>query len=155
VLRVYVVPHKTDWRSLTTSIGRYAPDVPVYFYEDIGGDPFAYYRPGQPRRLLLEPFGEDGNGWEKAGEWDRMRQERDGFWLVLYLTTPRTRSEEAHILTTLRQEFTVDREAEFMSLRAVLCRPKESDSRRAISGGRRGGRTAFVPPPDVRLSRQM
>lgn len=127
--RVYVIAHKTDWRALAASVERSGPDLPVYFYEDIGGDPFAYYRPGQPRRVLIKPFGAGGAGWES--DLDRMRHEREGFWLVLYLTSPRTRSEEADILATVRQEFTVVGDTEFTPMRAVLCRPKESDTRSA------------------------
>ena len=39
----------------------------------------------QPAHRLTESF-EEGAGWDRKGDRERMRRESDGFWLVLYLT---------------------------------------------------------------------
>jgi uncharacterized membrane protein len=122
--RVYLVRHKTDWRGLATLVGQKDGEVPVYFYEDLGSLPFAYYRGEQPRRLIVKPFDQDGTGWERSGDLTAMRGERGGFWFVFYATNSRTIAEEEAIVARLRREWTVEEAGQFAPLRALRCRPR-------------------------------
>jgi 4-amino-4-deoxy-L-arabinose transferase-like glycosyltransferase len=118
--RLYAVPHKDDWRGLAARTMQENDGVPVYFYEDIGADPFAYYRPRQPAHQLTESFAD----WESHGDRERMRGERDGFWMVLYLSDGSTRAEEDAITDWLRKEFVVETDERFGRLRLLRCRPR-------------------------------
>jgi hypothetical protein len=125
--RMVLVPHKTDWRGLAAVVAREGGDLPAYFYEDIGADPFGYYRPEQPARRLIHPFGEDGAAW--SAEREQMRADAGGFWLVLYLTSPATRDEEGRIVGWLRRDFVIERDEALGPLRALRCRPRGGEGR--------------------------
>jgi 4-amino-4-deoxy-L-arabinose transferase-like glycosyltransferase len=135
--RLYAVPHKDDWRGLAARTAN--DEAPVYFYEDIGADPFGYYRPRQAAHRLTEPFA-DGAGWDRKGDRARMRAESDGFWLVLYLSDGSARAEEEAVTNWLRQEFTVESDERFGRLRLLRCRPAQP-ARRASEGGQQGTST--------------
>jgi hypothetical protein len=122
--RTYLVRHKTDWRGLTAHVAQKDGELPVYFYEDIGKTPFAYYRPGQPARPIVPPFGADGLAWERCGALPSMRGERGGLWFVFYPTSGESRSEEEAIVARLRAEWVVDEDARFGPMRALRCRPR-------------------------------
>jgi hypothetical protein len=53
--RLYLVRHKTDRRAVAAAVGRHGGELPVYFYEDLGAGPFAYYLPGQPATNWTAP----------------------------------------------------------------------------------------------------
>jgi mannosyltransferase len=149
--RLYLGQHKTDWRGLTAVVAREGPDLPAYFYEDIGADPFAYYRPDQPRRRLVEPFGPDGEGWRRPGSigldeepaeptprsyLDWMKAERKGFWVVLYTTNPTTVAEVGPICRLLGEEFVVEEDHSFGPLMRLLrCRPRRPHVGQAFQPG--------------------
>ena len=123
LVRLYAVPHKTDWRGVAALIARDGGDLPVYFYEDIGRFPFRYYHPDQPRHGILEPFGPDG--WSKTKT--EMAKERKGFWVVVYATNATTQAEVARIGPWLKKEFVVEEEAVFPPLPNLYvwrCRPR-------------------------------
>jgi hypothetical protein len=122
LVRMYTVPHKTDWRGVADLIGGHGGELPVYFYEDIGADPFRYYRPDQPQWLVQEPFGADG--WQKTRT--EMEKERDGFWVVVYPVARSTQAEVARIGPWLEEHFHVEETAAFPPipvLRVWRCRP--------------------------------
>jgi hypothetical protein len=147
--RVYLVPHKTDWRGLAALVGRDGDRLPVYFYEDIGEDPFRYYRPGQPRHRLDKAFGPGGAGWTAAGYLDEFRAAPGSFWVVLYLTSPQTLAEEGAIVDLLRRECVVEREASVPPMRAFLCRPCSPLADR-VGGPARGAGGLHGRPPAER-----
>jgi hypothetical protein len=139
--RLYTIRHKTDWRALTTLVGRDGPDLPVYFYEDLGSLPFAYYRPDHPPRRLLEPPGPHGDGWRRPARISlddqpavlssrsylaRMHGERDGFWFVFYATSSASRAAEPVIVKVLGEEFVLSLERRFGQLLLLRCRPRHS-----------------------------
>jgi hypothetical protein len=130
--RVYLVQHKTDWRSLAALVGRHGDRLPVYFYEDIGEEPFRYYRPGQPRHRLEKAFGPGGAGWRAAGYLDEFRAEPEAFWVVLYLTSPQTLAEESAIADLLRRECGVEGEGAVPPMRVFLCRPLSPRAERVL-----------------------
>jgi hypothetical protein len=119
--RLATATHKEDWRGLTAAVAEDGGDLPAFFYEDIGADPFAYYRPDQPRRAIVTPFGADGAGWAEV-EADMRRQE-GGFWLVLYPTAA-SRDELPRVEGWLRRRFEVERDERRGLLRALRCRPR-------------------------------
>jgi uncharacterized membrane protein len=130
LVRMYIVPHKTDWRGVADRIGRSGGELPVYFFEDFGADPFLYYRPEQPTRRIVEPFGADG--WHTTRE--EMARERDGFWLVVYPVAPTTQAEVPRIGPWLKEHFRVEETAEFPPIPVIhvwRCRPRtaEKDAR--------------------------
>jgi uncharacterized membrane protein len=135
--RLYLVPHKTDWRAVAAAVERQGGGLPVYFYEDLGAGPFAYYLPGPPRHELEGPCGAGGAGWARAGYLDRFRAERDGFWLVYYPASYGSLAEEGAVRELLRRECAVEQEAAFPPLRLFLCRPVDRDARAAVGDGRR------------------
>ena len=122
--RLYNQPHKTDWRGVAALVARHGGDLPVYFYEDIGADPFRYYRPAQPEHRLLDHFGDDGSAWHH--ERDEMTKAHDGFWFVLYPTSASTREETPAIERWLTAEFAVEESANFLPMRVWRCRPRVS-----------------------------
>src|SRR5205823_2687733 len=122
--RGYLVRHKTDWRGLAAAVEQDGGALPVYFYEDIGNDPFAYYRPAQPRRVITQDFGKQGVGWQENGVLAQMRQERAGFWLVYYPTSSQTRNEEEGIVALLDRHWAIEQDRKVGPLRALLCRPR-------------------------------
>jgi hypothetical protein len=122
--RLYLVQHKENWRALADRVAATAPDLPVFFYEDIGATPYAYYRPQQPRHTLAKPFGEQGEGWQAAGYLDQLRREPTGFWLVFYATNRSVGTEEAHIVAQLQRDFETECDQQFgHHMRLLLCRP--------------------------------
>jgi hypothetical protein len=134
--RMYGEPHKTDWRGVARRVDRDGGELPVYFYEDIGADPFAYYRPQQPLHRVTAQFGDDGRGWNK--ERDAMAT-GDGFWFVLYPTSSGTRAEEPAIDAWLNKEFKVEQRDDFAPMRVWLCRPRDT-----IQGTARAGKEGPV-----------
>ena len=87
--RVWLVQHKTDWKTVAEFVGQPNDPAPVYFYEDLGAEPFAYYRPDQERRLLHPPFGKDGETWKQRGSWRRCAAVPMGSGSCITLRTPR------------------------------------------------------------------
>src|SRR5262249_20464396 len=131
--RMYLVPHKTDWRGLAARVAEKGPDLPAWFYEDIGADPFRYYRPAQPAHQILKSFEDKAAGWQKAGYLEQFRAQPQGFWLVVYLTETDP-DEQAAIEQLLEREYTVSDEGSFAAsppLRLLLCRPRESQAGQA------------------------
>lgn len=123
LVRMYTLPHKTDWRGVAALTARDGGDLPVYFYEDIGAFPFSYYRPDQPRHGILEPFGQDG--WPKTKT--EMVRDHNGFWVVVYATSGTTQAEVSRIGAWLKKEFVVEKEAVFPPLPNLYvwhCRPR-------------------------------
>ena len=120
--RIYLVKHKTDWRAVSERVAEVAPELPAYFYEDIGEDSFGYYRPKQPRHRLHEDFA-GGDGWKKAGYFDAFHADRAGFWFVFYGTSKDVQAEESRIVERLKKEFDVERDERFGQMRLLLCRP--------------------------------
>jgi hypothetical protein len=118
--RLYALPHKDDWRGLAARTAQEKEEVPVWFYEDIGADPFAYYRPNQPAHRLTESF-DGGAGWEKSGDVRRMEGEADGFWVVLDLSGP-AKAEEDEVAAWARRRFVVESDETFGRLRLLRCR---------------------------------
>ena len=53
-----------------------------------------------------------------------MRQEPDGFWLVLYLTDGSRRAEEPDIVDWLRRDFAVESDETVGKMRLLRCRPR-------------------------------
>ncbi len=135
--RLYLVRHKTDWRAVAAAVER-SPQhgLPVYFYENLGADCFAYYLPGPTRHELGGPCGPAGDGWARAGYLDQFRGERDGFWLVYYPASYGSLAEEGAVRALLRRECVVEREADFPPLRLFLCRPADRDARAAAGPAR-------------------
>ena len=82
LFRMYTEVHKDDWRGLSQYVAAFGPELPVVFYENTGELPFAYYRPTQPRTLLLETFADGGASWDRAGYRETLRR-FDEFWLVI------------------------------------------------------------------------
>lgn len=120
--RLYAEPHKDDWRGVAARVDRDGGNTPVYFYEDIGAEPFAYYDSGRKEHRLTDDFAA-GAGWDDRGDRRRMRGEADGFWLVLYLTDGPKREEEGPIVEWLRRQFTVEVDETFGRMRLLRCRP--------------------------------
>ena len=123
--RIYLVKHKTDWRAVSARVAEVAPDLPAYFYEDIGEDPFGYYRPEQPRYRLHKEF-EGGDGWTKAGYFEQFRADRGGFWFIFYGTNPDVVAEEGRIVERLKKEYDVDCDEKFGPMRLLLLRPADA-----------------------------
>lgn len=121
--RVYTKQHKTDWRGVAAHIAAEGGDKPVFFYEDIGGIPFTYYRPEQPATRIIKPFGKEGEGWGKEGVVEQMQQERNGFWLVIYPTNQTTLGEEKEIVSWLHRGWDVT-ETSFAPMRVLWCVPR-------------------------------
>jgi hypothetical protein len=129
LLRLATATHKDDWRGLAAAVAEDGGALPAYFYEDIGTDPFGYYRPDQPRRPITQRFG-DGSGWS-CEPWYRyrpsveadMRREAAGFWVVLYPTAA-SRDEVPRVVEWLGRRFVVEREVERGGLQALRCRPR-------------------------------
>jgi 4-amino-4-deoxy-L-arabinose transferase-like glycosyltransferase len=122
--RLYTVQHKENWRTLAQRVAETAPDLPVYFYEDIGATAYGYYRPHQPRHTLPRPFGETGERWQQAGHFDQLRGESDGFWFVYYGTNRSMWDEEPRIVARLGLEFAIDCDEDFgHHMRLLRCRP--------------------------------
>jgi 4-amino-4-deoxy-L-arabinose transferase-like glycosyltransferase len=124
--RLYLVQHKNDWRTLAARVARDDPGLPVCFYEDIGEEAFAYY--WHDRGLLVKldrPFGADGDGWHRAGYFDRFHSYPEGFWLILYLPRSETTAEEPAIRAALGGEFAVEERAA-PPLKLLRCRPRTS-----------------------------
>lgn len=119
---LYALPHKTDWRGVARLVERHGGDLPVFCYEDIGAEPFRYYRPNQPLHLVHVPLGDNGIGWRH--ERAEMETASAGFWFVLYLTGAPTRAEEPAIAAWLEHEFNVVEMADFPQLRVWRCRPR-------------------------------
>jgi mannosyltransferase len=122
LVRMYTVPHKTDWRGVADLVGRHGENLPVYFYEDIGADPFSYYRPEQSRHCILEPFGQDG--WRRTAA--EMQGDGNGFWVVVYPTHAATKAELSRIGPWLEKRFIVEEQATFPPLPNLYvwrCRP--------------------------------
>jgi mannosyltransferase len=134
--RLYVGRHKTDWRGAAEAVAGRAPDSPAYFYEDIGSAPFGYYLPGQPRRLLFEPFGRDGEGWRRAGYLAQMRAEPGEFWFVLSASNEASRAEEDAIRAMLGRAFRVECVYEQAPVGVYLCRPSSDSGVRGIRATR-------------------
>jgi 4-amino-4-deoxy-L-arabinose transferase-like glycosyltransferase len=120
--RLYAEPHKDDWRGVAARVGRDGDNAPIYFYENVGADPFAYYDPNRPARLL-SAFFDGGAGWDKSGDHQRMRGETDGFWLVLYLSDGARRAEEEPIVEWLRRDYVVDVDERIGRMRLLRSRP--------------------------------
>jgi hypothetical protein len=122
--RIYLIQHKTDWRTLAARVEGDDPRLPVCFYEDIGEEAFAYYARDRSRLVRLDqPFGDQGAGWRAAGYFDRFHSYTGGFWMVFYLTFSETRAEEAAIRTALRREFAVEEVEAPSPLKLLHCRP--------------------------------
>jgi 4-amino-4-deoxy-L-arabinose transferase-like glycosyltransferase len=127
LVRVYTVHHKTDWRVVAALTAGHAPDLPVYFYEAMGEDPFAYYRPEGQRHGILPRPGANGSGWERAGYLKAMRAEPDGFWLVLYLTSPEAIADESGIVEFLQREYVIERDDPVPPMRVLRLRPRKGE----------------------------
>jgi 4-amino-4-deoxy-L-arabinose transferase-like glycosyltransferase len=112
--RLYALPHKDAWRELALRTSS-EPAVPVYFYEDIGADPFAYYRPNQPVRRLATFCTDDPIC---------MQEEPAGFWMVLYLNGAAHLAEEAAIVAHLSRRFLVVIDEKIGRLRLLRCLPR-------------------------------
>jgi 4-amino-4-deoxy-L-arabinose transferase-like glycosyltransferase len=134
--RLYLVRHKTDWRAVAAAVERRGGDLPVYFYEDLGAGPFAYYLPGATRHELEGPCGAHGDGWARAGYLDRFRAEGDGFWLVYYPASYGSLAEEGAVRELLSRECAVEQVTDFPPLRLFLCRPTDRAARAAVAEGR-------------------
>lgn len=81
--RMYVQPHKHDWRGVAKMVAERDENLPVVFYEDIGTESFQYYRPNHRIMPLIDRFGDSGVAWDKAGYAERLAQEGD-FWFCLW-----------------------------------------------------------------------
>jgi mannosyltransferase len=136
LIRMYILPHKTDWRGVAQLVGRDGGELPVYFYEDIGADPFAYYRPSQPLHRVTEHFGDNGSGWRK--ERTEMDAAQDGFWFVLYPTGAATRAEEPALTVWLDKEFEVVKREDFPPMRVWLCKPRAATNGSTRYEGQQG-----------------
>lgn len=136
---VYRTAHKTDWRSLAARVAERDAELPTYFYEDLGREPFVYYRPGQTTHVITVPFGNDGEPWTQAGLFARFQAEPKGFWLVFYATNGQTRSEEAALFKRLERDCHVDHDERFGLMRLLRCRPQREPSKgsspRPLSAG--------------------
>jgi 4-amino-4-deoxy-L-arabinose transferase-like glycosyltransferase len=124
VVRLYAVQHKENWRALAERVAETAPDLPVYFYEDIGETPYGYYRPNQLHHTLTEPFGETGARWQEVGYFDQLGGEHDGFWFVFYGVNRNVVAEEPRIVAQLTRHFDVDCDADFGRMHLLRCRPR-------------------------------
>lgn len=102
---LYRRSHKTDWRAVANLIAERANGLPIYFFEDIGADPYRYYRPGDDCRLIIEPFAGDGASWTKAGWLAKMQQDRDGFALIYYATNSENRASLPSCTAWLKRNF--------------------------------------------------
>jgi hypothetical protein len=58
-----------------------------------------------------------------------MRNERDGFWVVLYPTSSATRDEVPRLVAWLQTEFEVVADEEWPPLRLLHCRQREGNER--------------------------
>ncbi len=124
--RLYTVQHKENWRALAQRVAETAPDLPVYFYEDIAATAYGYYFPNQPRHTLTRPFGDTGERWQEAGTFDQFRGEPAGFWFVFYGTNSSIWDEEPRIVAHLRRQFDVDCDEAFgHHMRLLRCRPAD------------------------------
>lgn len=83
--------HKTDWRGVADFVQKNADGLPVYFFEDIGADPYRYYRPNDDCRLIVTDPGDDGREWSRSGWLAGMEAESRGFVLVFYATNAANR----------------------------------------------------------------
>lgn len=81
--RMYRFNHKHDWRAIATMIAQRGDDLPVAFYDDIGEESFLYYRPEHPTHRLIDRFGDQGQGWDRAGVEQTLRDGGD-FWFCLW-----------------------------------------------------------------------
>jgi hypothetical protein len=124
LVRVYALPHKTDWRALAATVHEQRPELPVYCYEDLGAAPLGYYLPDLKYHKIVPP---------KEGPWfsdavNQMDAEGDRFWFVFYATAPRTLGEEAEVRHWLHVRYQVELEQRSASGPAptVLfrCRPR-------------------------------
>ncbi len=95
----------------------------MFLYEDHGtAEPFAYYRPGQPYRLISQSFGTTGANWTESGLRAEMDRAPAGFWLVLFLTTSDTRAEFPHIVRWARANWNVETYDSARPLHVLRCR---------------------------------
>lgn len=124
LVRLYAVRHKTDWRAIAQFIRATAPAAPAYFYEDIGEDPYRYYAPAQERCRIVQPFGADGQAWRTSGVLADFDKNKDGFWLVLYLTLPPIKAEEPAIMRLVNERFSVTAQTAVPQIRALLLKSR-------------------------------
>lgn len=81
--RMFQINHKHDWRAIATMIAERGDELPVAFYDDIGEESFLYYRPDHPTYRLIDRFGDQGQGWNRAGVEDSL-QAAGEFWFCMW-----------------------------------------------------------------------
>ena len=115
--RLYAEPHKPDWRGVAEAVGRIAPGLPVFFLDDTGALPYAYYRPSDASFAVAASA--DGTRWADDSALASMSAQPRGFWLALYL--PYASAAVMDELTReLSHRYRVDRLEDRLGVRLML-----------------------------------